>query len=378
MKSSVLLYRSLLLASLLLTAPAFAADNTVGASGNNSLAAESAKPAPFTLEIRNGSIIEDGKPAVPATVGNILEYVKKHNAPFDLALGSGVANVTVGDMIMHLNSPSSMPPADSGETREGYEASKLCAAITSSASVPLTEQNIGNGFALRLISPDLQVQVFNLANYLNPNGSTQPADKDVQASVQEKLAALREIILNTLSNLNPNAPSAPTVKFQFHEGANLLVVTGDEQAIDVTKKVVDALTRPTVNVARQGGFIPPDAVTAWASYVNDNTQTNADKMAAYLNALGKTDPAQAVAALTWSNAVPNRQSADAAIQAAIAALNRAQAQVAQNPEQLKQLQQRIAELDKLMAELNRQIPPASKNNGASSSTPGNPPAANPQ
>jgi hypothetical protein len=40
------------------------------------------KLVPFALEIRNGVILENGKDAGPATIGNILDYMKKRNPDF--------------------------------------------------------------------------------------------------------------------------------------------------------------------------------------------------------------------------------------------------------------------------------------------------------
>jgi len=53
------------------------------------------------------------------------------------------------------------------------------------------------------------------------------------------LEQLKMIIMDTISALHSNTAEQPD--FQFHRGANLLVIIGSRDAVDVARKVVSAL-----------------------------------------------------------------------------------------------------------------------------------------
>ena len=255
MKFISALRSSLVLAGLLLALPVSAADQAAPAP---SAVAQEATPklVPFALEIRNGTIIENDKEAGTATIGNILEYMKKHAPPFSIVLGPGVADYEVRDLVLHL---------------PDFSAADICAAISASSEsdassdAEVISAEIRPGiFALSLHnSPERSVQVYNLGNYLNPNGDA--TDK----AISEKLGLLREIIEEALDNLAPSAPRSMRVQFhpqfQFHRGANLLVVTGTNQALEVASKVINALVRfPVPQRANASSEIspPPEAKPA--------------------------------------------------------------------------------------------------------------------
>src|SRR5207253_2133873 len=70
------------------------------------------------------------------------------------------------------------------------------------------------------------------------SGHNKPTDpKETRA--QESLAQIQHIIAETMSALHPGNDEVP--KFQFHPGASILVVIGSREAVDVARKVVNAL-----------------------------------------------------------------------------------------------------------------------------------------
>lgn len=221
---------------------------------------------PFDLEIRNGHIIENGKSIGDATVGSVLDYLKLKKMPFNVILKPGVADIRINDLVLH------QPNFDDGV---------LLSALGSSVEDEVNTSNPSPGIfmmALRESNEVRQTQVFNLTRYLNPNG-----DADEKA-IQEKLMSLREIIGSTLHDLNPNTPPSLQPNFQFHQGANLLVVVGTTDAITVANQVVNALqpedgnpSAPSLkNVAQRWADVDPAAALAWVQSLPDSNKTVAD------------------------------------------------------------------------------------------------------
>jgi hypothetical protein len=232
MSSPALLRRCLLAACLTLAAPTSALVHAAPAP-----TAEAAPSGRFTLEVRHGEIIENGKSVGIATVGSILEYLKKQNHDFSLALSPDTAGVPVGDPVLQMNS---------------FDLNNTCLAIATAASEPMVFDHNQDLATLSVQPRSRQVAVFNLSSYLNPDG------KADEKAVSAKLETLTQIILRTMRDATlTGGKDDPT--FQFHAGANLLVVTGNDVAIDIATKVVNALTRPTSSTAKQGGFIPEGA-----------------------------------------------------------------------------------------------------------------------
>ena len=105
----------------------------------------------------------------------------------------------------------------------------------------LTEVPSGMG------APGRLVEVFNLTDYFaSPLGSGDEETnlKRVEASLEE----IKRIVTSTLQVTDEDHNS--TVSFQFHSGANLLVVAGTPDAVEVARKVVNALAPQ----ARPGGI----------------------------------------------------------------------------------------------------------------------------
>lgn len=307
MKLPRVLRHSLLAASLILAAPVSTPVHAAPAP-----AVETTPTSRFTLEVRNGQIIENGKGLGPATVGSIMEYLKKQNHDFSLALGPGVASIAVGDMILQMDS---------------FDIESICSAIVNCTNEPLhAGMNVGVA-SLSVIPQSRQVAVFNLSTYLNPDG------KADEKTISAKLNTLTEIILRTKRDATQSDKDDPT--FQFHGGANLLVVTGNKTAIDIATKVVNALTRSASHTAAPGGFVPADATNP--------------------------DPAQWLYTPSYSySAVSNPDGSTLAAlnraQQALSALQRLAAQQnALGSDKAKTLQQQIDDTKKLLQELQQQI-----------------------
>jgi hypothetical protein len=96
------------------------------------------------------------------------------------------------------------------------------------------------------------VEVFNLSGYLEQLGKRD--EKDIAASL-EKIKMIVSDTLNQVMQGNVQAEDQPS--FQFHPGANLFIVIGPPQAIQVTSKVV----RELPGAAGARGYPAPAANT---------------------------------------------------------------------------------------------------------------------
>jgi hypothetical protein len=104
-----------------------------------------------------------------------------------------------------------------------------------------------------------QVEVFNLTDYFNSFGDT---DEDSRAKrVDESLQQIENIVTQTLRTVEEDL--YPVIGFQFHRGANLLVVSGSPDALEVARKVVSALGPQSRPVA--GGGFPGTPTDPWGN-----------------------------------------------------------------------------------------------------------------
>jgi LysM repeat protein len=236
--------------------PAMLAQKTAPATPVNTATGEPAVPR-FSLEIKNGKIV-DSSVSGPATIGGVLDYIKKISGEMDVVLAPHVAEVPVGDLTMHWY-------ADNFE-----RLAEALQAATNDKVVWISHDGGWWEVAFRP-APQPEVQVFNLNGYLRPDG-----DED-EKTVQTKLDSTLKIITETLRPLNKGASADDQATFQFHAGAGLLVVTGSPQALDVTRKVILALN---ANASNPLESTLANLVGRW---------TGADSTLGNLNTLGRSD-----------------------------------------------------------------------------------------
>jgi hypothetical protein len=164
-----------------------------------------------------------------------------------------------------------------------------------------------------------QTQVFNLTDYLNPDGKAD--DK----AVEEKLSSLTDIIFKTLKDLDPAFSDAIQPHYQFHKGANLLVVIGTPEALSVANQVVNALQPPDGNSRRQMTGIV---------------------------ASGQNDDPAVQAAMAWAQALPtskmDKAQWSAQIQNLVALFQAAMQNKALSAQQVQDFQNKISDMQKIL------------------------------
>jgi hypothetical protein len=188
----------------------------------------------------------------------------------NIVIAPGLANISVSDLKLRTSSISEELEAIRVASGGKFEWSGGPGnnAIDPTTGMPTISGSNNKGlFTLREpTAPENQriVEAFNIALYLHsarpdeedptPDKPGQPGYKKESKEFRdrranERLEQLKRIILETISALHPNTAEQPT--FQFHHGANLLVLIGSREAIDVARKVVSAL-------GGQAGILQPE------------------------------------------------------------------------------------------------------------------------
>jgi hypothetical protein len=222
----------------------------------------------YLLEIVNGELQPGGSPATLARIVDVLLGVYP-NETIVLAPGLGqvqvrdlklrntdlpetldALRVASGDAFVWQNGLLQNPPPPVGPR-----------AIDPSTGLPVLPASPREASSLYILTrndasvagnPRRMVEVFNLSGYLEQLGKRD--EKDIAASL-EKIKMIVSDTLNQVMQGNVQPEDQP--RFQFHPGANLFIVIGPPQAIEVTRKVVNAL--PGVAGAR--AYPPPGTDT---------------------------------------------------------------------------------------------------------------------
>jgi len=326
MKSPFALRRLLTILSLTIILPVVtqAAENAP-ARDAASAKAGSADPMslPFDLEVRNGFIIENGKQAGDATIGNIVEYLKHKGLKFNIILKPGVAGVKAGDLVLH---------------QPEFNNIDLFEAVARSTSNVVLSGGDGPSTLYYNEEPGsrLNTRVFNLTSYLNPDGKAD--DK----SIHEKLDHLTDIIFKTLTDLDPGFSDATQPHYQFHQGANLLVVISQERYLEVVSQIVDALTEPPNPYPFPSGDTVKSVAAQWSN----------------------TDPA---AALAWVQSLPAPAQADGSRRKAdLATMENLFAKLRNlqdgtpgkplSPQEIQDFEKQMEEMQKMVSEFQKLLP----------------------
>jgi hypothetical protein len=230
----------------------------------------------YNLEIANGQLLLDkltnridltayfGKgpiSAVPANLGNIVAVLRELHTNANLVMEPSLAELGIGDLkirSVHTNSDVQL--------REELLAFKVASGnkfrweqpADRNVIDPLTGQPTPtSSSSLYVLSVDptaaaskarRQVEVFNIADYI------QEGNKD---QLDNKLETLKAIIEETAQRIRPendNGRDAST--FEFHRGANLLIVVGSPESIDAARKVVNALLKTETRTSPAPGGVP--------------------------------------------------------------------------------------------------------------------------
>ncbi|MBI3850896.1 MAG: hypothetical protein HY298_11570 [Verrucomicrobia bacterium] len=250
-----------LAAALALLPPhALAEDKPPSPPNKPSVSAEFKTPG-YDLEIVEGQFVQKGK-KVTATLANVVDALRERYPKANIVLSPGLANLHVGDL--KLRSRNSLGEeleairAASGEKFEFTGAGGVgsgASAIDPTTGLPVAIVRPASNeglFILREPAPTPEtartVEAFNIGPYLQwlrfewlrENQDAKQAQENREKEIAERLDELKQIVRETVQILH-RGTSVEMPSYQFHRGANLLIVTGTREAVDVARKVVNAL-----------------------------------------------------------------------------------------------------------------------------------------
>lgn len=217
----------------------------------------------YELEIKDGHLANSGNESGPeATLGNVVDALRDRYTKANLVVAPGLAKLKISDLKLRAGNLAEELEAvrvASGLKFEwmgaGSAGPNLAPGVGAQAvdpttgqlvAMPTTEANSGL-FVLREPTPTPEtsrtVEAFNIGPYLqwlreqqDPKAAPDRREQEVAKSLDE----LEKIVAVTLESLKQGS-SVEMPSFRFHRGANLLIVTGTRDAVEVARKVVNAL-----------------------------------------------------------------------------------------------------------------------------------------
>jgi hypothetical protein len=247
-KASVMATLVIVLASSLLTLPG---QETKASRQTAEPSAETSSRG-YDFEINNGLLTRggstSGKPE--ATLGNVIDAVRQRYPDANIVMSPGLARVRVSDLKLRARSIweelEAIRVASGGRFEWSGPASPVFGRMGSpdpskfaaeSALEPAGLPRNNGLFTLReAVTPERErsIEAFNIGPYL------QHAETQDGPEIREKrLAEVEMMIVETIGALHDEEAEKP--RFQFHAGANLLVVIGSHEAVAVARKIVNAL-----------------------------------------------------------------------------------------------------------------------------------------
>lgn len=239
---------------------------TVALLASSAQAGEKAKAAVDTsgydLVIAEGQLVNGPKGTVEATLANVADALREIHPGANLVLSPGLSKVRLADLKLRGSKlPDELEALRiaSGEKFDwvgpGSPGPNMASpsAIDPATGLPQAgaDPNVGL-FILREPMPTPQthrmVEAFNLDPYLEWLRSKQdpkgPAQSGRDDQIQKSLEDIQTIVIETIDKLRQDrASSGDMPNFQFHRGANLLIVIGTTEAVDVARRIVMALPR---------------------------------------------------------------------------------------------------------------------------------------
>src|SRR5438552_343603 len=218
---------------------------------------ESRSPA-YDLEVKEGFVVSGGPHARKATasLANVIDAMRDRYPEANIVIAPGLANISISDLKLRTSSISEELEAIRVASGAKFEWSggPGNVAVDPTTGLPIVSGSNNKGlFTLREpTAPENQrvVEAFNIGPYLQsvreneedstPDKPGHPSDKKESKEFRDRRAnemieQLKMIIHDTISALHPDTGEQP--KFQFHRGANLLVIIGSRDAVDVARKV---------------------------------------------------------------------------------------------------------------------------------------------
>jgi hypothetical protein len=214
---------------------------------------------PYALQIVDGTILEKGV-KVPATVGHVMDALREMYPRVNIVASPEVTDLTLADMKLRPAEVEETLEAlrvASGERFDWRRNDQQPAAIDPTTGVPVPPRPVKEpSLYLLTVNPNTssarakrEVEVFNLSGYLTSGITHAGKQANDEAAIDQGLKTVQDIIKQTLAAVYYQ--EGTRLDYQFHAGANLLIVIGPRDEIEVARKVIEALPgQPTSVSAR--------------------------------------------------------------------------------------------------------------------------------
>lgn len=245
MKNSFLLWRRLAITML---AAALTGVPGILISGENALqtpaAAPVAKPTgsePQTLQIVGGELIlPQGK--VTATLPNVVDALRDQYPGANIVLSPGLAKLRVGDLKLRAGRLLDELEAVRIASGEKFEVQPPNGPTQIDPNTGLA-MGVSTGlFVLREAKPTAQSQpvvaAFNIGPYIDWLRQEHP-DQPKGSAIDSGIANVKSIISQTLESFSGGGETPPS--FQYHSGANLLIIIGNAESVEIARKIINVL-----------------------------------------------------------------------------------------------------------------------------------------
>lgn len=173
--------------------------------------------------------------SVPATIANLAKYIRAADTNGNINVSPSAAEIQIKDLKLR--------GADVSEVLDAvYDATDEAVRGTGSFDRDGRYDCVFHVAQFQFGSrqtPTRTVEVFDIRGYISFVGL---GATNKEEEIHEKLDQLQGLIIGTLMELHQGDSKPPDQpSFNFHKGTGLFIVVGSPEAIDVTRKFVNAL-----------------------------------------------------------------------------------------------------------------------------------------
>jgi hypothetical protein len=233
MKTSVMLRRFL---SVLVLLPVLAMAQPAAPSASSKADAT----ALYDLVIENGILLRPKLQQAPANLTEVVKRLRELDPQANIVVAPDLGDLPVGDIKLHAT-----------ELDQELDAIQVASGKTFIWNVsPSIHQNSQPLYRIEPSAPKTlpsaaRVEVFNLTDYLARLGKAHPESAADSAASEnfrmEQVKIVQSVVNQTLADLGQ---AYKPLNYEFHSGANLLIVMGNSDSLGIARTVLDGLIMP--------------------------------------------------------------------------------------------------------------------------------------
>jgi len=251
--------------------PARAQTNGATEPKKEAVSSASMRGIQYDLEIENGSLagnVDQQLRGFGPQLEVIVKILRGKHPEANIAMSPELSDVRISDLKLHASSVGE--ELEALRIASGGKFTWKATQLSPDSMSPLFTLEPSERFLNERAQPGAsQVEVFNFTAYFVRQRNSQPMDDaKFQAFKEQTIRSTREIVGKTVASLNMAGP----LDFQFHEGANLLVVTGRPEAIGIARKVINAMIEPPGAPALMDHSLQVIGKGSTVSYLSDGSQ----------------------------------------------------------------------------------------------------------